>query len=87
MPRVVCPLTSRSVVQSFWPTVCASTKTKSQSCSVSRLMSKLAVAPPAGTSISWVNRLYELFAACETANRVPVDGAIWWKRSGSIAST
>ena len=52
----VCPFRSSSVVQSSSPTVCASTKTKSQKYSVPRAIVNATVAPPAGTSITCCRR-------------------------------
>ena len=67
--------------------MCASTKTKSQFGSVSRLTQKDSVAPPAGTVIVRASRLYDGSPTCESANCVPVRGApVGSKRSGSIAS-
>ena len=54
---LVCPFASGSVVQSSWPTVCASTNVKSQSGSVSREIQNERLAPPAGTLIVRVRRL------------------------------
>ncbi len=52
-----------SVVQSSAPTVWASTKKKSQPDSMSRPVSKASEAPLAGTSMTWVRRLYADWAA------------------------
>ncbi len=57
MSELVCPFMSGSVVQSSSPTVCASTKVKSQFCSVSRVIQNDSVAPPAGTAMVCVRRL------------------------------
>ena len=54
---LVCPFASGSVVQSFWPTVWASTNVKSQSGSVSREIQNERLPPPAGTVIVRVRRL------------------------------
>jgi hypothetical protein len=54
---LVWPLRSGSVVQSSWPAVCASTKTKSKSGSVCRSTQNDSWAPTAGTWMVRVNRL------------------------------
>ena len=86
MSSEVWPFTSGSVVQSSWPTVCASTNTKSQFGSVSRVIQNERVAPPAGTEIVRASRLYDVSPFCEMANCVPVRGCGLAKRSGSKAS-
>ncbi len=62
---VVLPFASASVVQSSWPTVWASTIAKSQSASVLYEAQKDIVAPPAGTVIVRVRRLYDWSPICE----------------------
>jgi hypothetical protein len=62
---LVLPLTSGSVVQSSWPTVCASTNMKSHVGSVSRCTQNDSSAPPAGTLMVRASRLYDGLAACE----------------------
>jgi hypothetical protein len=62
------------VVQSSAPAVCASTKKKSHCGSVSRVTWKLRFAPPAGTSMVCVSRLYDGSPAWVNASREPVRG-------------
>ena len=74
---LVWPLRSGSVVQSSCPTVWASTNTKSQLGSVSRVTQNDSCAPPAGTLIVRASRLYDEVAPTWETGRTgsPVRGA------------
>ncbi len=87
MSSLVWPFRSWSVVQVGEPAACASTNTKSQFASVSRLIQKDMFAPPAGTAIVRASRLYDGWPTWEIANCVPVRAVpVGSQRSGSNAS-